>query len=165
MRTQTLGEIKLYTAQETISLLWSFRDKKTKFELGSNREKWPAELYNCIQFAKVIEGLRFHYGELKERYFFKSVTMTLYGSKIFSIAYDQRTCTMIIKTGLSFEYSIPPTEYRGVADFSGVFAKYLDSMILQMQRGLPHGLAQSLLAECKNLANNIAVKSSSLSDL
>lgn len=165
MRTQTLGEIELLSAQDTISLLWHFRDKKTKFELSSNREKWPMELYDCIQFAKVVEGLRLHYNELKERYFFKCVTMILYGTKTFGISYDQRTCTMTIKTGLSFEYSLNPTEYHGVANFSSSFANYLDSMILQMQRSLPHGLGQSLLSECKNLAKNIAVKSTFLSDL
>lgn len=122
------------------------------------------DIYNCIQFAKVIEGLRVHYNELSKRYFFKTVTKMLYGLKTFSISYDQKTCTMTIKTGYTLDSS-HSTEYSGVCDLSYTFAADIDNMIYQMQRGLPSGLAESLLQECKNLANNIPVKSSFLKDL
>ena len=157
MNTQTLGEIKLLdTAEQTISLLWMYRDKRVKFELGSNVEKWPRELYDCIQFVKVLEGFRYFYPQLKERYFFRAESKLLYGAKTFCISYDQTKRVMLVKTGLTFE-GPNATEYEGVINFSYHLTRYIDSMVYQMQRGLPPGLAKSLLQECKNLANNTPV--------
>lgn len=165
MNTQALGEIKLLDSPEqTISLLWTFRDKRVKYELGSNVERWPMEIYNCIQFTKVLEGLRHFYPQLKERYFFKAESKLLYGPKTFCISYDQSKRLMIVKTGLTFQ-GPNSVEVDGVVDFTYHLSRNIDSMIYQMQRGLPSGLAKSLLQECKNLSNNIAVRSSFLKDL
>lgn len=164
MKTCQLGEFELYDSFEKVfPLIWSHEGKRITFELGSNCESWPRQLYNCIQFVKLIEGIRMCYPQIKEKYFFLTRSKFFYGEKTFSIEYVKKSRTFLIKTGLPFN-TFPALDYNGVKEFSQKFADYLDSMIWQMKKGLPNSVAQGLLEECQNLAKGIPVKRSLLRD-
>ena len=154
MRTSILGEVKLLTPEQTISALWQFRDNRVKFDLGTDQQRWRTEIWNCIMYAKVIEGLRFYYQELKQRYHFITVQKFFYGSKTFGISYDQKTYTMAIKTGLPVPTN-SSTVVPGIVDFSKVFAEYLDGMLSRVLTELPSEIAASVLKESKDFANGI----------
>lgn len=162
-----VGDIILWdTPEDTISLMWTMTDKRIKFEAPQNLEKWPIVLSECIDFIRVVQGLRQHVNVLENRYFFKTSTKLLYGSRTFSITYNKNNYTISLNSGNSGSV-FPPvgSDYEYLVNCSSLFREYLNDLIYKMQLSLPRGRAESLLEECKNRASLHSAKMKLLGEL
>ena len=163
MRSEYLGEIKTYDSPATtMSMLFSHKDHKYKFVLSSNMQNWPREIYNCITFTQIYLSLLEQEKDLKQKYFFKTTSKVFYNPTTYSFGFDRTKMQIQFNSGLTWQGAM---EWNDLMSCAGPMIRQLDNMIYEMKRGLPQGLASSLLEECKNLAAGLPVRTSSLSSL